>query len=109
MDDPVAVLTAQVVSLRQSVEELTAELRGGRRLRPVRAAPPAPAPRAMVTASRVDQLYGLAKGTAAAAYRAGMVRGREVAGKGRTGRVVKISAADADAAWGGQYATGGAR
>ncbi len=59
----------------------------------------------MITANEADWAFRKAKGTAAAAFRAGVVRGEERAGASRTGKVIYIRTADAQRTWGGDMAT----
>lgn len=59
---------------------------------------------AVITASEADRLFRRAKGTAAASYRAGMLRGEQRRGSSRTGYVVYIRTEDAQRLWGGAIA-----
>jgi hypothetical protein len=97
VSDEIQALMAKVETLAQVVEGLRVELLSGRRVRP------ASAPRrAMQSASATDRQYGLENGTAHAAYLSGQVRGQVRPGFSRTGRVLWISAVDAERVWGGQ-------
>jgi hypothetical protein len=97
MTEDIDALVAQIKSLADVVGELRDELRQGRR-RPRRRKADMPA------SSEIDRRYHLANGTAAAAYRARLVRGRVDPGPGRAGVVVRISPTDAEAAWGPKLA-----
>jgi hypothetical protein len=67
--------------------------------------PTSRANKALISAAEADRSFRLAKGTAAAAFRAGLLRGEERAGQSRTGRVVWIRTEDAAKMWGGSRAT----
>lgn len=61
--------------------------------------------KALISAAEADRSFHLAKGTAAAAFRAGLVRGSERPGQSRTGRVIWIRVEDAARLWAGETAT----
>jgi hypothetical protein len=59
----------------------------------------------MITANEADWAFRKAKGTAAAAYRAGLVHGEEIPGASKTGMVIRIRTEDAKTLWYGKFAT----
>jgi hypothetical protein len=94
-------IMVDVETLRQVIRE---ELAAASRPQPRRSALPS-----MLTAAEADRTFRKAKGTAAAAYRAGLVRGEERPGQSSTGFVIYIRRADAERTWGGKQASDLAR
>jgi hypothetical protein len=95
----VTVVAIDVNDLRSLIREAVADALGQ----------PSAVGKALMSCSEADRIFRKQKGTAAAAYRAGLVKGEQRQGRGRWGFSIYIRTQDAQRLWGGNMASDLAR
>jgi hypothetical protein len=90
----VSLVTIETSELRSLIRDAVAEALGR----------PAAIGKALISASEADRIFRKQKGTAATAFRAGLVKGEQRPGRGRAGITIYIRTTDAQRLWGGDTA-----